>query len=808
MKFTINWLKNYLDFDLSAHALADRLTMLGLEVDSVTDLYPDLTGVRVARIVTVQPHPNADKLSLCDVDDGEGLRRVVCGAPNARAGLVTALAVPGTVMPGGMVIAPVKIRGEASAGMLCSASELGIGGAKAGIMELADDLLPGQPLVEVLGLRDTLVEVDLTPNRPDCASVIGLAREVGGITATKLRHPLVEPLPTLTGSDLPFSVEVRDREACPRYSARLIKGVKIGPSPWWLQRLLLAVGLRPINNVVDVTNFVMLEYGQPMHAFDFAKLAGGRIVVRPAQPGETIQTLDGAIRQLDPEMLMICDAERGVAVAGVMGGGNSEVGEETIDILLESACFNPVSIRRTSRKLNLATDSSYRFERGVDPQGTVRALERAARLIVELAGGKAVAGGVDCREGMLVRPPIHLRVQKCSELLGIALDGAAIASYLAAIEIPSRQLDEQTLEIIVPGFRVDLEREIDLIEEVARLAGYNELPTTLPLVPLSFADSDPARHLRAQVAELLVARGFFEAINYSFVNEKHFDMLGLEAADPLRATVRLRNPLSDEQGVMRSILLPGMLENVRRNLNHQVPDLRLFETGKVFIPGEGELPREEMWLTAVLAGRRYPGAPVFHFGQETVDFFDIKAVAEQLLQEMRYDGVIMVAESQPPRYVDAANSLALQVAAVGGGVIGRLGRLHPDCLRAFGIKSEVYFLEVNLTALGSLPVRPKGFKALARFPSVSWDLAVVVPEGVRSGEIIAAISECGESLIEHVELFDVYQGDNISGGFKSVAISITYRAQDKTLADDVVQVVQQRIIALIGARFGGHLREN
>lgn len=806
MKFTINWLKQYLDCDLSPQELADRLTMLGLEVDSVASLYPDLTGVRVARIVAVQPHPNADRLQLCDVDDGEGTRRVVCGAPNARSGLVTALATPGTLMPGGLVIAAAKIRGEASAGMLCSASELGIGGAKTGIIELPADLTPGQPLVEALGLRDTLVEVDLTPNRPDCASVIGLAREVGGVISAKVRHPLAETLPDLTGLDLPFSVEVRDRESCPRYAARLIQGVKIGPSPWWLQRLLLAVGLRPINNVVDVTNFVMLEYGQPLHAFDFAKLAGGKIVVRRANPGETIQTLDGTVRQLDPEMLLICDAEQGVAVAGVMGGGNSEVSETSTDILLESACFNPLSIRRTSRRLNMATDSSYRFERGVDPEGTVRALERATSLIVELAGGAAVPGGVDCREGLIARPPIQLRVQRCAELLGIALDADAIVALLAAIEIPAHRLDGQTLEITVPGFRVDLEREIDLIEEVARLVGYNDLPTTLPVVPLSFAASDPARQLRARVAEVMTALGFSEAINYSFVSEKHFDLLGLAGDDPLRATVRLRNPLNDEQSVMRTLLLPGVLENVRRNLNHQVGDLRLFETGKVFVPGAAELPKEEIWLTATLAGRRYPGSPVFHFGQGGGDFFDIKAVAQQLLWELRCDGVKMVAESPAPRYADAANSLG--ILTPDGAVIGRLGRLHANCLKGFGIKTEVYFLEVNLTTLGTLPVSPKVFKPLARFPSVRWDLAVVVPEEVASGEIIAAISASGESLVEQVELFDLYQGDNIPAGSKSVAISISYRDLEKTLADEDVQVVHRRIIDMLGTRFGGFLREN
>jgi len=806
MKFTINWLKKYLDFELSAQELADRLTMLGLEVDSVAELYPDLTGVRVARIVAAQPHPNADRLSLCEVDDGEGLRRVVCGAPNARAGLVTALATPGTVMPGGMKIVAAKIRGEASAGMLCSANELGIGGGKAGIMELSPDLAVGQPLAEALGLRDTLVEVDLTPNRPDCASVIGLAREVGGVTAGRVKHPVEDTLPPLQADGLPFAVEVRDQEACPRYAARLIRGVKIAPSPWWLQRLLLAVGLRPINNVVDVTNFVMLEYGQPLHAFDFAKLAGGRIVVRRANAGETIQTLDGVERQLEPEMLLICDGERGVAVAGVMGGGNSEVSDGTTEILLESACFDPVSIRRTSRRLNMATDSSYRFERGVDPEGTVRSLERAVRLIVELAGGAVVPGGVDCHGGVAARPPIRLRVQRCADLLGLDLTAEEIAARLAAIEIASQSLDPQTLEVSVPGFRVDLEREIDLIEEVARLVGYNNLPTTLPMVPLSFADSDPARQLRKRVAELMTAQGFSEAINYSFVTEKHFDLLGLAAEDPLRATVRLRNPLSDEQGVMRTTLLPGILENVRRNLNHQVPDLRLFEIGKVFVPGAAELPREDVWLTAVLAGRRHPESPVFHYGQESGDFFDIKAVGEQLFREMRYDRIIMMAESQAPSYLEAGNALALR--SEDGAVLGWLGPVKAECLKGFSVKTGVHMLELNLSALGQLSAVAKRFKPLARFPSVRWDLAVVVPEKVDSGEIVAAVKGSGEVLVEQVELFDVYQGENIAAGCKSVALSIIYRDQEKTLADADVQLVHRRIIDMLGARFGGSLREN
>ncbi len=804
MKFTVNWLKKYIDFDLSNRELADRLTMAGLEVDSVEELYPGLDDLRVGLVKGVKPHPNADRLSLCEVDDGESVRRVVCGAPNVRAGMLTALAVPGTVMPGGFKIKPAKIRGEASEGMLCSAHELGISPDKAGIMDLPADLSPGQSLVEALELRDTLIEVDLTPNRPDCASVIGTAREVGAFVGKKVKHPGAGDLPELSGADLPFAVEVRDFAACPRYSARMVKGVKIAPSPWWLQRLLLALGLRPINNVVDVTNFVMLEYGQPLHAFDFSKLAGGRIVVRRAAKGETTETLDGVERRLDEEMLLICDAERPVAVAGVMGGGNSEVSDDTVDILLESACFDPVSIRRTSRRLNLATDSSYRFERGVDPQGTVRALERAVELIVELAGGVAVPGGVDLKEGLPENSPIDLRVRRCNDLLGLDLSARQIGDYLESIEIDADPVDEESLKVTPPGFRVDLEREVDLFEEVARLVGYNEIPVTLPHVPLSFADRDPAREIRKEVAAIMTAQGYNEAINYSFVSDRHYDMLGLPADHPARRNVRLLNPLAEDQSVMRTMLLPGILENLKRNVNHQRPDIKLFEVGKVFHPTDSELPDEEMRLVAVISGKRNPDSPPLHFGEEECDFFDIKACGENLLNELRRDQVEMVSPKETPAYVGGSPYLALQT---GAEVLGGLGRLSADCLKRFGIKTEVYFLEVSLTGLAEVSPRPKSFEPLSRFPSVNWDLAMLVPENLAAGEIIEAVKNCGEEILEEARIIDIFRGESIEEGYKSVAITVTYRDDSKTLEDETVQKVHQKIIDLISTRFGGKLRE-
>jgi phenylalanyl-tRNA synthetase beta chain len=615
MKFTINWLREYIDIDLGPKEIADHLTMLGLEVDACLPCYPDLTGVVVARIVAVSPHPNADKLVLCDVDLGQERKRVVCGAPNARVGLITALALPGAVLPGGFTIKTAKIRGEESCGMLCSAQELGLAEGQAGIMELPADLTPGQNLSQAMGLVDTMIEVDLTPNRPDCASVLGIAREMGGVIGKRIMPP-VKAVPVLAGENLPFSVEVQSAGDCPRYAARLIKNVRIKPSPWWLQQRLLAVGMRPINNIVDITNFVMLEYGQPLHAFDFRKLAGSRIVVRRALPDESLVTLDGIEHPLDREMLMICDGEKPVAIAGIMGGANSEVDAETTDILLESACFAAIGIRRTASRLNMSTEASYRFERGIDPHGVPNAMERAVQLMADLAGGEIVPGGVDFREGLVDPAPITLRGGRTRALLGMDLTLDRIAGALGSIEIEAERIGDDTLLVTPPSFRVDLEREIDLIEEVARIVGYNLLPTTLPMVPMNFSEPDPFRMLRKKVANTLISLGFYEAINYSFVAPQHADLLGLAVDDVRRQSVHLLNPLAEDQSVLRTMLLPGLLENLRRNVNHQSHDVRLFEIGKVFhpceTPPENSLesgqPVEPFRLAAIISGRRYPGA--------------------------------------------------------------------------------------------------------------------------------------------------------------------------------------------------------
>ncbi|PLX48751.1 MAG: phenylalanine--tRNA ligase subunit beta [Desulfobulbaceae bacterium] len=805
MKFTVDWLKQYTDFSYTPQELADRLTMAGLEVDAVEEIFTDLADVKVAEILSTSPHPDADRLQICEVLVGTEKKRIVCGAPNARPGIFVPVALPGVVLPGGFKIKKSKIRGQASEGMLCSAKELGLADDAEGIMELSGVSASGQGLLQALALDDILIEVDLTPNRPDCASVIGTAREVAAMAGTSLKLPVAgEQLPQLDGS-ASFSLRVEDEKLCPRYVARKMTGITIAPSPWWLQKRLISVGQRPINNVVDATNFVMLEMGQPLHAFDFNKLARAEVVVRRARRGEKIITLDGQERTLEPDMLMICDADKPVAVAGVMGGGNSEVDENTTDLLLESACFNAVSVRRTARNLNLGTDASYRFERGVDPQLAPLAMERLVQILTDIAGGSVEEGGVDLAHGVPSPTEYKLRVSQTNRLLGTHFSASDITAYLTKIEMAVRRIDEDILGITPPSFRIDIEREADLIEEVARLYGYNEVGVSLPAVPMSFADRDRGRTLRKEIAAVLLANGCHEAINYSFVAPEHADYLGLADDDHRRQAVRLLNPLTEDQSLMRRCLLPGLLENVRRNINYQNSDVRLFETGKVFIPQSGGgQPREEMRLAVVLSGRRHGRATPLYFEQKPTDFFDAKGIASALLTELRFDQVEFVDDDGSAPYVNAAQALAMQA---DGEMIGQLGCFTSECLRRFGIKQSVYFVDINMDALTRLRPAPKRFAPLPKYPAVQRDLAIVVGDGVAAADIVAAIRDRREKLVEDVELFDVYRGKNIYQGFKSVAISVTYRSQDKTLQEKAVAKVHQQIVDMVLSRFDGRLRE-
>jgi phenylalanyl-tRNA synthetase beta chain len=811
MKFTLSWLSEYVSLDgLTQDQLADRLTMLGLEVDAVQQLYAGLDAIVTAKVLSVQKHPNADRLSLCEVEVGAETVPIVCGAPNVRPGMITAIARPGVRLPDGHKIKKAKVRGEVSMGMLCSWRELGISEDHAGIIELDSVLASGLSLKEVLDLDDTMVEIDLTPNRPDCTSVLGIAREVAGFTHRKVTPPVTET-PRLDGAGVDFTVTIEDPKLCPRYAARKLTGVVIKPSPWWLQRQLMAVGMRPINNIVDITNFVMLEYGQPLHAFDFQKIAGRSIVVRcPHSDEKTFTTLDGTERKLSPEMLMICDAQGPVAVAGVMGGLDSEVTDSTTEVLLESACFNPVSIRRTARNLNLPSEASYRFERGVNPDGIANAMERAVQLMCDLADARPVAGGVDEYPGKKDLLKLDLRVQRVNELLGIELSADQVADYLRGIEIEVADKGEDVLQVTVPAFRIDIEREVDLVEEIARLVGYNEIPVSLPSISMDYPQRDPLRQLRQDVGAIFTAIGFYEAINYSFVSEKHCDMLGLAANDDRRQCVKMLNPLTEEQAVMRTMLLPGILENIRRNINFQQSDIRLYEIGKVFsFTAEGVQPEERYQLCAVVSGARYPGASPIHFSADRADIFDIKGAAESLFETLRLVGKSgTISFMADPEHVQPYGEPSFTIRIMDGEEqLGTISKLTRKAAREFAVKQDVFFLEFDLEALLDMPRRDKSFSSLPRYPSVKRDIALLVPENVPAGALLEDILSHKLENVVFADIFDVYSGKSIEEGMKSVALTVTYRSADKTLDDETVDGFHSKIVDSLMSRFGGRYRE-
>lgn len=812
MKFTLNWLQNYIDIQsLSPDALAEHLTMLGLEVDAVTPLYQELAALKTGLVVSAESHPDADKLTVCQVRIGEELHQIVCGAPNVRQDLAVVVALPGTILPGNFKISKSKIRGVESFGMICSERELGLSNEHDGIMELPEGTEHGQSFIKAMALDDIFVEVDLTPNRPDCASVIGIAREIAGVIRQPLTLPVQNAVINTTSTD--FSVEVMAGELCPRYAARLIKNVQIGPSPWWLKKCLLSVGLRPINNIVDITNFVMLEYGQPLHAFDFDTLAGGKIVVRTPRADEmSFATLDDAGRQLDAEMLMICDGDKPIAVAGVMGGLNSEVTAATVNILLESACFNPVSIRKTARKLNMATDASYRFERGVDPDGTINALNRAVDLMCTIAGGQAADDGIDRYPGKKELPPIALSVSRSTALLGIELGANEIKDLLESIGIPCHVQDADMLSVTPPSFRIDIEREADLVEEVARLYGYNNIPATLPEVKLSYPEQDSSRLRRLAIAERLTAIGYTEAINYSFMSDKHAEMMNIPADDERFEAVRLLNPLSEEQSVMRTMLLPGLLDNVRRNINQQKTAVKMFEIGKVFTPlGINVQPKEMTMFSGVLSGNRHGESSPLHYKQEPVDIFDAKGSVEFIIREMELgrigedETVHFAAPEKDGGEPFAENGYSLDI-LFGKVKIGSLGKIKTEVLRRFSIKHDVYYFDLLYDSICQQDTLSKHFTSLPVYPAVKRDIALVVTEQVSAGELLARVRNSGDKLIESCEIFDVFQGAKIPEGYKSVALTITYRSPTKTLTEKNVEKSHSKIVRLLTDEFGGIFR--
>jgi phenylalanyl-tRNA synthetase beta chain len=769
--------------------LAEALTLVGLAVDVVADRYRFLDSVRVGRVQAVKAHPAADRLTVCEVDTGRGIVPVVCGAPNVAPGILAPLALPGTSMPNGTVLEAGLIRGQRSEGMLCSAAELGLGVDAAGIMVLKADLPIGAALNTALALSDPVMEIDLTPNRADCLSMIGVAREAAAIQRTRLSLPRADLADGNEAIRRLTSVTIQAPDHCPRYVARVLEGVVVKPSPFWLQDRLLSVGLRPINNIVDVTNFVMLESGQPLHAFDLDCLAENRIVVRTADTGETFVTLDQKERVLDPEMLMICDGAKPVAVAGVMGGLNSEIRPDTRRVLIESACFEPTSIRKTSKKLGLATDASRRFERGVDPAGTVRAVDRAAALMAEVSGGQMVGGVIDAHPRPWRPQTIDLSVQRTHQLLGIRIPKRKMARMLSAIGFQVQSAPRKNeLRIMVPSFRVDVSRPEDLIEEVARLAGFDAIPTTFPRLPAG--DRPPADRvdLRQHIKTVLTGFGFTEVITYSFIHSLSCDRLMLPADDPRRQTVGVLNPLAEDQAVMRSLLVPGLLETLRFNLAQQTRRLKIFEIGKVYLQRPGaELPEEPEMIAGLWSGSR--DALSWHAKDTPCDFYDLKGAVEGLFDALNLPA-LEVTRTPDAQCFYTRPGYSGRILA-GGRDIGLIGELHPRVHAAFDLKQTAFVFELELDSIEALLSRTQYRMRAMKFPAVTRDITLIVDRGLEAQAILNAVTAMNLDLLENVQLVDVFSGEPIAADKRSLSFRMTYRSPEKTLEDNEVNALHQ-----------------
>ena len=802
MRISLEWLADFIDLDLQDPELPERLAngllLAGLEVEALDRPEASFDGLVVAEVLSVEPHPNADRLKLCRVSDGAGERSVVCGAPNVAEGRRVVLATPGVRMPGGMKVEVARIRGEQSEGMICSERELGLSTDHSGIMVLGDEQEIGADAAELLGLNDVIFDISITPNRADCLSVLGVAREAAALLGTSLRAPgtSVEEDENTSAASV-CAVEIWDPDKCPRYAARIIRGVEIGPSPGWMARRLRAAGMRPINNVVDVTNYVMLSLGQPLHAFDLHRLAERKIIVRRwAESDGPFTTLDGQGRAMDDEDLMICDGEKPVAIGGVMGGLFSEVNEDTRDILLESAYFTPQTIRRTRRRLGMSTEASYRFERGVDPSGTVRAADLAAEFIRQTAGGAVARGAVDAHPAPIAPKQVPIRVARASSLLGVSLDAPRVRESLESLGLLVSDEEDGVFSVEVPTFRPDIEREIDLIEEVGRRVGYENIPATLPASGSPAARPTRARSLELQARRIMVAGGFSEAINYSFVSRETLRSMGWLDGQ----MVALRNPLSGEMDVLRTTLLAGLLANVAHNLSRGVSEIRLFELGRSFHPVDGEaLPEQVLRVAGVVVGSAASQDGVSLPGALS----ELKGVIERFLESWGLENLLFEPADAALGWEPSAVSRIL----VGEAALGHVGLAAPEALGIRDIEMGVAAFEINLAALAGIDPAPRRLTPLPRYPASLRDLAVVVDAARTNREIEAIIRQTGGEWLESVDLFDVYQDAALeTSGEKSLAYSLVFRHLEATLTDEQVNEAFDGIVGALGARLGARLR--
>ncbi|CAM3541847.1 phenylalanine--tRNA ligase subunit beta [Marinicrinis lubricantis] len=812
MKVSYEWLSQYIDLSgYTAEELAEKLTRSGIEVDIVEHRNKGISGVTVGYVKSKEKHPDADKLNVCTVDAGQGQDlQIVCGAKNVDAGQKVPVALIGAVLPGDFKIKKAKLRGVESQGMICSAKELGMNDKllpkeqQEGILVLPEQTEIGQDILPVLGLSDAVMELDLTPNRSDCLSMIGTAYEIGAILGREVKLPDNDVPEQDVAASQYVKVKIDAPGQCTHYAARYVEEVKIGPSPLWLQNRLMGAGIRPINNVVDITNYVMLEYGQPLHAFDADKLDNGQIVVRQAEPGEQIVTLDGQTRSLDEEMLLITDGVKPIAIAGVMGGANSEVTEATTRIVLESAKFAGSSVRKTSRKLGLRSEASLRFEKEVDPAGVVPALNRAAQLLAAYASGQ-VAGGI-VEEMKLAPEPVKiaLSLERVNHYLGTEMSMDDLKEVFSRLQF-AFEAEGTTLFITAPTRRGDITRDVDLIEEAARLYGYDHIPTTLMTGVTTPGSLTKDQKIRRLIRRQLTESGLHEVINYSFTHPEWINEL--PGAYSPSVPVQLAMPMSEERSVLRTSLIPHLLETAQYNRNRSLNDVAVFEIGTVFVSEEeriSKLPEEKQLLAVLWTGNKQQA----HWSGKSakVDFYDLKGIAEQLFAYLGLGSLVRFAPSQFEGY-HPGRTAEIQLHSGSEWIeIGRIGQLHPELQHRKDL-DDTYAMEMELAQVYEMADTQISYRMLPKFPAMTRDIAVVVEDAVRVGDMLKEIEHHAGELLESLQVFDIFKGDRLGQGKKSVALSLVYRHHERTLTDDEVTAVHQKVVDRLEQSFGAELRK-
>ncbi len=792
MQVSYNWLKELVEFDLDPEQLATKLTSIGTAVESVESLAANLDNVVVGKVVACDPHPGKDNLKVCKIELGRDIQMtVVCGAPNVRIGMKAPLALPGAVLSGNVTVQSIEKFGIMSEGVLCSQSELGLSDDHSGLMEIDPSIKSGADLKAALNLEDHILSFDLTPNRADCLSAIGIAREISALTGSPIKRPSIEIKETSEQAATQVEINIEDTEGCPRYAARLIRGVKVGRSPWWIQQRLLASGIRCINNIVDITNFVMLECGQPLHAFDFDNFSQPKVVVKRARAGDMFTTLDGVQRKLSDDVLLITDGNGPVAIGGIMGGQFSEVSDKTVNILLESAHFNSSIIRRGRKHLELTSEAQMRFERGADPNIVLFALDRAASLMEKYAGGKVATGTVDCYPNKIEPLKLELRPSRVNQLLKTEMSSPTMIDILKGLEFKVTPGKNVTVEI--PTFRPDITREIDLIEEIARVFGYDKIPVVMRAGGNLVVARSVTEIFTRRLKQVMIGQGYYEVVTNSIGDPKLISLV-----DPEAKAVEIVNPISEDLKWMRPSLLPGLLGVVSQNVSHQVRTVKVFEVGTVMTARADAAPLESQRIGLAISGTDSGENWAFHpqeFGLQ-----DLQGVLDTVEELLRYKLQIV------PTSVSIFDKSCSFDIMTDGVIVGRCGKVAATILKAFSIKSDVYVIEMDFDQLMERGSGYGTYVSLPRFPAIERDIAVVIDEAVQSGSIVKVINQAADENLRKVIVWDVYRGKQVPVGKKSIAYRLIFQNESKTLTDGEIDNVFNKIVDSLKGELGAELR--